>query len=439
VVGSAAGDWVSSVATDDTTLDIVAVGTFQGFGDFDITSSVYALGSHGDSDAFVMRYTSNGIPIWGFSLGGVGTDEGNGVAISSAGHVFVTGYFSGSVDFDPSAGSFVLTTLSGANEAFLAEYDAAGHFVWADHLQSSSVSDGISVAIGHDGGIAWGGSFSGTISGALQGTGSRSSAGLFDAFVALYDSGRHLKFFRTLGSTGSDNYTRGVAIAPDGSVAAVGELNRPVTLATGVSITPAGGYDGFVTRLLASGAFAFAEALGGTLDDVANGVAIDSATGNVLVAATFQEAAHFPVPSGFTRTSHGSSDAALASFSPTGAPVWVRAFGGASDDGALGISSRGGLLTAGGYFSGSVDFASSFPSFVLTSSGLGMFAGQWNTAGTFVYAVGSNGTGSAAARSVSLDASNSSVIGGLLSGTESMAPRTLTSRGSDGFLVRRRP
>jgi hypothetical protein len=442
LIGGRAGDWVSSIATDPSSADIAAVGTFLSQADVDPGPAMFNVTSHGDSDAFVARYTANGALRWAFALGGAGTDEGNSVAIAPSGDVFVTGYFSRSVDFDPGPGVFSLTASGTADEAFIAQYDSLGHFVWADHLHTSMVSDGTAIAVGADGNFAWGGAFSGTISGPLQGTTPRTALGIFDAFVALYDGSHHLKFFRALGSAGSDNYTRGVAVEPDGSVAAAGELNRSVTLAPGITITPAGGYDGFLTRLTTSGNYVFAEALGGPLDDVAHGVSID-AQGNLVVAAEFQGTARFPVPSGVSRSSAGSSDALIGSFNATtGAALWVDAFGSTGPDAVVAVSARGQLLTAAGYFSRTVDFDPSSAFFNLTTSGSDMFALQMTSSGNFRYAIASSpvsaGAGSAA-RSVSLDVTGSSVIAGAISGTELIAPNTLTTSGTDGFIVRRRP
>ncbi len=53
-----------------------------------------------------------------------------GVKLSADGSVFVTGRFSGTVDFDPSDGQFLLTSVSGG-DAYLQKFDAAGQFQWA--------------------------------------------------------------------------------------------------------------------------------------------------------------------------------------------------------------------------------------------------------------------------------------------------------------------
>lgn len=429
-----------AVATEQGSADSVVVGSFTGSIDVDVGPGTTTLTSHGDADAFVARYTAAGALVWSFALGGTGTEEAWGVAIAPSGHVLVTGYFGGSVDFDPGPG--VVTLSSGtADEAFIAEYDRFGNFVWADHLVTSlfHVSVGTAIAVGSDGNFAWAGSFSGTISGPLQGSTPRTAVGVSDAFVALYDAGHVRKFFRPINAAGGFSRSRGVTVLQDGSVAAVGEFDHAVTLTPSIVLTPAGGLDGFVTRITPAGTFVFAKAIGGPLDEAAYGVASDPQS-NILVAGEFQGTAAFPVPGGSTRTSAGDLDAYVASFAASsGNALWVNAFGGTGPDSARAISARGSLLTAAGNFEGTVDFNPAAPIFSLTSPGGGMFATQMSTNGAFVFAIGSSGPGGATARGVSLDSTGSSVIVGTLSGSEFMAPNTLTTTGRSGFFVRRKP
>src|SRR5207248_3090451 len=72
---------------------------------------------------------------FGFALrlGGAISDMGRAVAADAAGNVYVTGTFGGTVNFDPGAGTFNLTS-AGFDDVFVAKYTSAGALVWAGDI-----------------------------------------------------------------------------------------------------------------------------------------------------------------------------------------------------------------------------------------------------------------------------------------------------------------
>jgi len=59
-----------------------------------------------------------------------GFEEGYSVAVDSSGNVYTTGYFEGTVDFDPGAGTTNLTS-NGNYDVFVSKLDSSGNLVWA--------------------------------------------------------------------------------------------------------------------------------------------------------------------------------------------------------------------------------------------------------------------------------------------------------------------
>ena len=69
---------------------------------------------------------------WASGTGSAGIDSTAAIEVDSTGNVFVTGMFSGTIDFDPSIGVTNLTA-TGFGNLFVAKYTKAGSLIWG-HL-----------------------------------------------------------------------------------------------------------------------------------------------------------------------------------------------------------------------------------------------------------------------------------------------------------------
>ncbi|MFH1676624.1 MAG: hypothetical protein ABIC40_06320, partial [bacterium] len=73
-------------------------------------------------DAFLTCYDSDGNYKWTGSFGGDGQDMATDVVATGDSRIFVMGYFSGTIDFDPGSEEFELTS-SDPTDIFLAAYE----------------------------------------------------------------------------------------------------------------------------------------------------------------------------------------------------------------------------------------------------------------------------------------------------------------------------
>jgi hypothetical protein len=85
----------------DAAGNIYATGGFAGTTDFNPGSGTYSLTSAGQDDVFVMKLDSAGNFDWAYSFGSTGNDIGYGIAVDSAGTVYLDGYYEGTVNFSP--------------------------------------------------------------------------------------------------------------------------------------------------------------------------------------------------------------------------------------------------------------------------------------------------------------------------------------------------
>ena len=96
-----------------------------------------------------------------------------------------------------------------------------------------------------------------------------------------------------LGAGGMDELNA-IAVDPNGNLYVAGGTLSTIGLTTGgvVQASPAGGIDAFVAKLSPSGAVIYVTYLGGSNDDVANGIAVD-ASGNAYITG-YTNSANFP-------------------------------------------------------------------------------------------------------------------------------------------------
>ena len=79
-----------------------------------------SLTSAGDRDIFVSKISSAGAVLWGQDMGGPAEDVGFDLAVDRAGNIYTTGYFTGTADFDPGPATFNLTA-TGNHSAFVSQ------------------------------------------------------------------------------------------------------------------------------------------------------------------------------------------------------------------------------------------------------------------------------------------------------------------------------
>jgi gliding motility-associated-like protein len=221
------GEGGPAIAIDNIGNAYIA-GGFQGTYDFDPGPTVNNLAALLGSDIFVVKLTANGNFVWARQMSGSTSYENAfNLALDASGNIFVTGDFLNTVDFDPSAGVFNLTSF-GDYDIFLCKLNNNGNFVWAKQMGGAGIDQGITVATDIAGNVYTAGPFR-AIADFDPGTCvyNMSPDGLCDAFISKLDANGNFVWAKQFNGS-SEDVIYSIAITPAGSIYTAGYF-REVT------------------------------------------------------------------------------------------------------------------------------------------------------------------------------------------------------------------
>ncbi len=104
-------------------------GSFQGTVDFDPGVGIFSLTGEGE-DVFILKLDKLGNFLWAKSIGGMGDDAASSISLDPDGNIYITGAYQDTVDFDPGAGVYSLTS-AGSLDLFVVKLDGNGNLAWA--------------------------------------------------------------------------------------------------------------------------------------------------------------------------------------------------------------------------------------------------------------------------------------------------------------------
>jgi hypothetical protein len=192
-IGSISTD-VGNAITVDASGNVYITGSFEGSADFDPSTSSKTIAPAGLKEIFFAKYDNSGGYKWAENIQSSSsfpndTSSGAGIAVDLSGNVYITGYFSGTVDFNHWAVNVPITS-AGITDAFFAEYDSTHTYVWAKSLGNSGVDQGLGIAVNSSKNVYVTGFYKGvTDFDPGVGTADRTSNGAEDIFIAKYGQG----------------------------------------------------------------------------------------------------------------------------------------------------------------------------------------------------------------------------------------------------------
>ncbi|MEO5675134.1 MAG: SBBP repeat-containing protein [Chitinophagales bacterium] len=233
------------------------------------TSGTFHSSLGGFFDGFLVKFSSDGIPIWGTYVGGAYEDRGRDCVIDHDGNICMTGFTQSDTGI-ATAGTWKQFRTPGVDstgyntlEAFLIKFDTGGHRIWGTYFGDtlSETARGIDVNIKNDIFIT-GATYSS--SGIATGNAYQTKlGGISDAYFAKFDSSGNLVYSSYFGGSGEEQVGGyGLIIRTDdennfylcSSTLSADSIATPGAFQTAF----AGGYDVFIAKfadtLIADGA-----------------------------------------------------------------------------------------------------------------------------------------------------------------------------------------
>lgn len=347
----------------DSSGNLYITNSFLGTVDFDPGPGSFYLTSQGmDRDVFIQKLDVNGNFIWAKQIGGPFVPSfptpahSNAIAVDSSGNLYLTGYFDGTVDFDPdSAFTFDMTSQFNASDIFVCKLNTDGNFIWAKQFTGTQSQGGVGYAIAVDGS---GNVYStGTIGGTVD-----LDPGLNTFYLTTSVPNQTEIYISKLDSFG--NFLWAKPMGPgEGSAIVVDENNTIYSSGW----TPLG-YTPVINKHDSAGNLLWAKQLGGM-----NGqsIALDN-NGNVYTTGLCFGTNDFDPGPGVFNLTGGNSDSFISKLDSLGNFLWAGLLAGTNQVWVNGITidMNNNIYTAG-FFNETADFDPSVSTFNLISSDIG--------------------------------------------------------------------
>lgn len=427
-IGGSGAEFGRDIARDASG-NIYVVGQFSATIDCDPGTGVFNLTGTGANDVFIAKYDLNGNFLMAKWIGGVSGDDGRTITVDPLGNIYIGGYFTGTVDFDPGAAVVNLTAPSGL-DGFIAKYNSSGEYLYAKSISGTGDERIYSIKVDAGNNLCVSGHFNGTSDfdpGA--GTVNLVSAGQDDVFIAKYDVNGNYVFAKRIGGT---EFDQGLGMAVDGSgnMIITGWFRTPTVdfdPGAGVAnLTLVGADDIFLAKYDVSGNFIFAKSIGGTSTDQGKNVVVD-ANDNIFITGEFSETVDFDPGPGTANRTVTNFGIFIAKYDPSGNYQYAVGVGSSMRGNDIGVDGNGNIF-ATGMISTTVDFDPGAGTAQLSApSGLqNTFLASYNSTGMYRYAGALGGYPntffSEEGSKISKDASGNIYIAGITQGTVDFDP-----------------
>jgi len=358
--GAGGNDIITSTACD-------ALGNVYvcGYTSSNTGTAIASFGSHmvtyagGSKDAFVAKFTSAGLRVWGTYYGAGDEDLAFGLAVDASGNVFVAGAtysasLSGTAISTPGAHQ---VNFGGDWDAFLVKFNTNGIRQWGTFYGGPNSEEAISVSIDNSGDVIIIGTATSSSLNVVATAGSwqNSNNGQSDTYIAKFNTNGVRQWGTFFGALSGD-YAYGGCIDATGNIYIAGTSNSGFNSLSSPGSWQAnysGNFDAFMAKFSAGGVRLWSTYYGGFNSDFGKGCKADKYGNVFLVGYTNNSTNHTIFASGGIAHQNtyggGVSDGFAAKFNSAGSRIWGTYFGnnGTEEFNQCAVDTMGNLIVAG--------------------------------------------------------------------------------------------
>lgn len=293
---------------------------------------------------FVTKADSSGHFVWARGTASYAVHQG--VATDTAGNIYALGVYQSSLTID----TFHLTISSGAQEYFLVKISAGGTVLWAKNMTGNNGTPTYfygGLALDQAGNIYITGVYSSPTDtvGATVIT-NRSDPGLYDAFLAKFDTSGHPVWVKNMGGKKND-FAYTVAVGPMGNVYVAGGYGSDTLHIGGVNLTNplwASYKMSYLAKFDSAGNLQWAKNISQHIG--IGGIKTDRSE-NICVAGFVDS--NFTILGSDTLHCTGAKDLFIGKYNDSGKVVWAASAGGMYTDNAnnIDVDTCGNLWVCG--------------------------------------------------------------------------------------------
>jgi len=302
-----------------------------------------------NDDGFIAKYDKDGNVVWAAKQSGSGDDYSADVSTDRNGNVYVSGYYTTSLDLYSKNSTTSSAQLTGTGrDGFIAKYDKDGNVVWAAKQSGSGNDTTYSVSTDRYGNVYVSGYYTTSLD--LYSKNSTTSSvqlsailsGYSTGFIAKYDKDGNVKWAAKQGSTppsGANLKSLKISTDRNGNVYIAGEFYGNITFykkdnTPGISFTGET-LDGFIAKYDKDGNVVWAAKQSGSGNDTTYSVSTDR-YGNVYIGGDYYT--NTPITlynsddsTGVTLSNDGD-DSFIAKYDKDGNVVWAAKQAGSGAD-----------------------------------------------------------------------------------------------------------